>query len=299
MVCQSQEPLEAEWISLPISDTGMNRINMYAFFALGKRLQSVVTMDEKNKTLDLTLDAMRADAMLRLLISGQLNIHLKATNEAASQVSKDLAILLQYYDKQKEGSLTFGVALHSARESIARFEHVLGAELPLAPVYSVPARGVFSTDLLLESADNVFGDVRDKIPDEAREETKQAGRCLAFDLPTAAGFHIARATEVVMVKAMSIFGCPKPQNSQRNWGQYIKALEDKGANTTVIHHLKQLKDLHRNPMIHPEVTLSSLEAQQLWALCTSAMIAIVADMERKSGAPSQQIVGMLPTSTNP
>jgi hypothetical protein len=46
-----------------------------------------------------------------------------------------------------------------------------------------------------------------------------------------------------------------------------------------VHHLEQLKELHRNPLIHPEVTLNQLEAQQLWSMCTSVMIALVKEIE--------------------
>ncbi len=109
---------------------------------------------------------------------------------------------------------------------------------------------------------------------------------MAFDLPTAAGFHIARATESVITKAMGAFGCPQPKESQRNWGVYIKALEDAGASATLVHHLRQLKDLHRNPLIHPEVTLTQLEAQQLWSMCTSAMIAMITEIDSHGASQS-------------
>jgi hypothetical protein len=178
--------------------------------------------------------------------------------------------------------LDFDAAVDGLRTFITRFESILSAKLPLAPVYCVPARGVFSTDSLLDSADDVFGDAKDQVPENAKADTREAGRCLAFNLPTAAGFHIARATEAVMIKAMEVFGCPPLKESQRNWAQYIKALDEYGADKTVTHHLSQLRELHRNPLIHPEVTLSPLEAEQLWAMCNSAMLALINNMENKS-----------------
>ena len=37
----------------------------------------------------------------------------------------------------------------------------------------------------------------------------------------------------------------------------------------IAHHFDQLRSLHRNPLVHPEVTLDMTEAQSLWAMCTS------------------------------
>jgi len=80
--------------------------------------------------------------------------------------------------------------------------------------------------------------------------------------------------------------CPEPKESQRNWGYYIRALTEKKADRKVIAHLEQIKDLHRNPLIHPEVHLQLAEAVTLFAICTSAIHAMVADMETKLPQPS-------------
>ena len=51
---------------------------------------------------------------------------------------------------------------------------------------------------LIAEAPSVYEGYADRLPDKAIEETRLAGRCLAFSLATAAGFHIARATESVV-----------------------------------------------------------------------------------------------------
>ncbi len=107
---------------------------------------------------------------------------------------------------------------------------------------------------------------------------------------------MARATEAVIKKQMAAMGCPVPLLSQRNWGNYIKALKEAGANEKVVHCLEQIKTLHRNPLIHPDVTLTMPEALSLWAICASAIQAVVADIETRQEAPSPQIVAMLPSA---
>jgi hypothetical protein len=39
--------------------------------------------------------------------------------------------------------------------------------------------------------------------------------------------------------------------------------------------LKQIKDLHRNPIIHPEETLDMIEAQMLTGIMQSAIFAMI------------------------
>jgi hypothetical protein len=180
-------------------------------------------------------------------------------------------------------------ALNSA---IQRFEVAVNIELSRAPIFHVSSKGVLDTRKLIFDAAGVYEGYRTRLPEEAIQDTNQAGRCLAFALPTAAGFHIARATEAVMLAELTALKCPQPK--QRNWGSYIKLLEEHGANAKVVQHLRQIKDLHRNPLIHPEVTLTALEAQSLWALCTSCIQAMVADMEKLSAQPDSSISAMLP-----
>jgi hypothetical protein len=60
-----------------------------------------------------------------------------------------------------------------------------------------------------------------------------------------------------------------------------------------------MKEVHRNPLIHPEVTLTMQEAITLLSVCHSTIQACIADMERKSPAPSKEILEMLPMPEPP
>ena len=265
------QPGYDDWFAFGIGED-MNRINCYGFYSLGKCIKELASLTVASTELDMGLAAIRADGLLHNLVRSGL-VSLRATTQASENVFTGIQHLIEFVEQKKENTerdpqiraMQLALTLKGIQQSVETFETVMSSELVMAPIYSVPNRGVFSTDSLLDSADDVFEDAKDKIPDDARADTRQAGRCLAFDLPTAAGFHIARATEAVITKTMDAFGCPKPKDSQRNWGLYIKTLEEHGLRETLVHHLTQLKELHRNPLIHPEVTLTQLEAQQLWS----------------------------------
>jgi hypothetical protein len=111
-------------------------------------------------------------------------------------------------------------------------------------------------------------------------DIRQAGRCLAFELPTAAGFHIMRATESILRDYYVAHVGKKPKT--RNWGKYIADLKTSSANPKTVAVLDQIRTLHRNPTIHPEVVLSGSEAQTLFGIAQSAITAMIEDMPQTS-----------------
>ena len=77
-------------------------------------------------------------------------------------------------------------------------------DLGQAPTFFVTQKGVYDTDSLINNGSSVYADLLEHLPQEAIEDTNQAARCLAFTLPTASGFHMARATEAVLAPPISL-----------------------------------------------------------------------------------------------
>jgi hypothetical protein len=149
--------------------------------------------------------------------------------------------------------------------------------------------GAYRTPTLIESADVVFPtNVRDKLQPDAVKDVRDAGRALAFELPTAVGFHICRAVETTLLQYFSELDIELP--AYRNLGRYIEALEssaeEKGIDPKVLATLDQFRDLHRNPIMHPDVHLNMEEAQILFALAQSAISGIVLDITKIKSVPA-------------
>jgi hypothetical protein len=140
-----------------------------------------------------------------------------------------------------------------------------------ATSYFVPKRGIYVTSALIDSADQSFPYLLLRfIPEKARMEWRAAGRCLAFSLLSASGFHVARAVEAVLDVYIKTFS-PTVDTSKFSWGDFLKELE--GAKSSdagicpsekVISELRQLKDDYRNPLMHPRVVLSEADARVLF-----------------------------------
>ena len=180
----------------------------------------------------------------------------------------------------KEDEVTQFIAAYYAIDS------ALSLELGQAPIFIVTPKGIYDTDNLINDGSSVYGDLQEHLPQETIEDTNQAARCLAFTLPTASGFHMARSIEAVARKYLLHLGCNEQELKDSNWGGYYKLMKNKNGDDTISHHFDRLRSLHRNPMIHPEVTLSMVEAQSFWAMCTSLVISMVAEMNPPSN-PSE------------
>jgi hypothetical protein len=279
------------WFTLPLGGA-LEQINTFVFFNLGLQLQTCYFSAFMPLKVWIQSPILARQA-LKGMLAGDVKFKLDESRDTAEALLPILQEIIDAHAVSPESQLV--------SEQVSRFNAALFAfhaaiqlELGRAPIFYVTSKGVYETRRLISDAAAVFEGYRDRLPEEAIADTNQAGRCLAFELPTAAGFHIARATEATIKKYMDAYGCTPFKESQRNWGQYIKALEEKGANAKITQHLTQLKDLHRNPVTHPEVTLTMPEAIQLWALCTSAMQAMVGDIEKKSPKPAPEIAAMAP-----
>jgi hypothetical protein len=92
------------------------------------------------------------------------------------------------------------------RNLLSSFETVFNEEMREAATYFVPRRGIYWTPGLVNAADESFPEeLRNQIPDKTREDWRAAGRCLAFNLLSASGFHFARAVEGTIEAYYQIF----------------------------------------------------------------------------------------------
>lgn len=166
--------------------------------------------------------------------------------------------------------------VYSVLNAMDNFEPVLKAELHAADAYFVSKKGGYDTLDLISQAEVLFPpDLPDKVP-EAVRDIQEAGKSIAFELGTAAGFHILRANEAVLLRYWDAVTGRAPRPKNRNLGNYIKKLDElKAGDEKVRATLRQIKDLHRNTLVHPEDVLTTDEAINLLGIIRSAVSAML------------------------
>jgi hypothetical protein len=177
---------------------------------------------------------------------------------------------------------------YNIKTAAGKFETILSAELSNSDTYWLSPKGTHKTSMLLQYAHmELPAWVITEIP-EVKSDFDEAGKCLLFDTHTAAGFHLLRATETVIRKYYEIVTGVEPKEKFRNWGAYIKRLKECKADAKITGHLDHMRENYRNPILHPEVSLTTDEAQILFGVCVSAIFQMASDIKirtAKSAVP--------------
>jgi len=272
----------------------MQRINLYDFYQLANSLHGISGLSGPLLIGSIVIPLFQASSALTKLLNDPviaLGYSRPAATALYNAVDKAFSLI-----QAPEGTPWEEISkreipaweISHIGNLLQTFEHNLAAELQQMDTYYVLRKSIYATPELIERAENLFSEgVRVEMLPEAIEDIRQAGRCIAFELPTAAGFHILRSVESVMLRYMDTLNAQRPKEKQRNWGAYLQTLKDAGADEKVIAALDQIRDLHRNPNIHPEETLTLEEALSLLGIAQSAILGMVRDIRKHSGSAEQ------------
>jgi hypothetical protein len=169
------------------------------------------------------------------------------------------------------------------KEKITAFRTVFLAECRDIEVYSVSQISIYKTSHLVSAASTrIASELRPRVPPEALAEFDEAGKCLAFDLPTACGFHALRGLELMMGRYLRTFDT---KANPKSWFDYIKAFETlKGAaegnkpSAKVVAMIDRMRELDRNPLMHPRDKLDTAAADMLFNLATVTVSEMARDL---------------------
>ncbi len=164
--------------------------------------------------------------------------------------------------------------LNTLKHKVGTFETIMNGDMPDIASYIVSQKGIYRTDDLIAHAENHLSAAsKAALPNQACEDLREAGRCLAYEVPTACAFHLWRTVESVMayyyVKLSGVTF--EDAGVQRNWGAYIPALTAVGAPVKITAFLSHIKDEYRNPQTHPDEPVPIEEAQRLFSTAISSV----------------------------
>ncbi|MCI0348170.1 MAG: hypothetical protein L0Z53_01990 [Acidobacteriales bacterium] len=260
----------------------MKRLNLTYFMQLGAALNPLTQVPVRNGGFDpnrFKRSVFSAQYQLRGLIQDDT---IPLAIPASRPVARRLAKALQESAEKKE------LVEQDAWDILwdaEKLQTLLEGELAVQTVYHIWPKRAYDTNLLIDKAVSLFSkQIQSWFTPEETYNVSEAGKCLAFETPTAAGFHLIRATESVIRRYYAVVVGKPPKPKMRNWGAYLRVLKDCGADTKVLQALEQVKDLHRNPVIHPEFQLSLDEALSLLGIVESVISAIHIDMTKREDA---------------
>ena len=254
----------------------MIRISLPFIFKLANDIEPLASLPEQQTTYgEIWVRLAIAEQTIRNLVEGSLYSPYLRTSYAAAQ--ELLNILRSQISKSFEQTRTIEpYETWAIRNSYSQYKIALLAELGALSSYFVTQKGGFDTVSLLAFGENLFPtDLGTKVP-EAIFDAKEAGKCLAYEASTACGFHVFRITESVLRKYYSHVTGGAAAPKVRSLGVYVTALKKAGkGDEKILAALKQMTDLHRNPLIHPETILTVDEAIAIFGIARSAITAML------------------------
>jgi hypothetical protein len=158
---------------------------------------------------------------------------------------------------------------HTTDEFLESFER----EHRNLDVFTVTPKGIYDTRLLIDKTEEKFPEsIRKHFSPIMLYDLRQAGRCLAFEVPTACAFHVFRLTEALALRYWEVLAKHPWPHNQRDLGRYITELEKlPGVNKDLTRRLDEIRKFERNPTIHPEHIVDLERAPILFELSTGAI----------------------------
>ena len=178
------------WAFRPLGDCNMQRISLAWFSQLGAILSPLKNWDaEKPITI---FDLHRARDYLQVIADEKVYpLALKASRPVIRDLLYNQIIPLVNMTDANLQQQRLALARIDIWMLAYKLDTLLDAELAVQPTYHVWPKRAYDIELLVASGENIFSaDARASFNEQEKYDAQQAGKCLAFEVPTAAAFHI-------------------------------------------------------------------------------------------------------------
>lgn len=202
------------------------------------------------------------------------DLNLRVTIRAAG----DLRLLLKTFKETPPESKLDATQARKLSSTVRALRQTLEAELAGVNAYVVSPKRIEVEKLVSEPSSLFAPGVFDSLSDLARFDITEAAKCIAFERPTAAAFHLMRATE----ETLRNYYCHFVKRDRLNpmmWGPVVQALQKHrlaSKHAVLNKNLDNIRTSFRNPTQHPEKVYDIHEVQDLWGLC----VEVINRMER-------------------
>lgn len=206
--------------------------------------------------------------------------HLRISRQKAGELHAQLESIIGDGSQTERELINYEVWLLKSKRD--QFKTVFLSELSALPLFLVSEREGYDINLLIEEGTRLFPPTLAKKAPEAIRDAMEVGKAIAFELPTAAGFHIFRVVEAVLKRYWDHVTSKIDRPKVETIGNFAAEMERlKFGDAKILESLKQLGKLHRNPLIHPEIILDvgeELETLGISRSVVGAMLRVLPDI---------------------
>lgn len=203
------------------------------------------------------------------------HLNLQVTQMAAS----DLRDIQDSIKNLPEDTKVDAITASKVKNALVKLDATLDAELQLKSAYVVTSKR-FPLEYLLITPSALFAtNVFNKLPELSKYDFSEACKCVAFNLPTAAAFHLMRGTEGVLRFYYSSI-IKRNKLKRLMWGDIVNDLRKRRnpPSKTLLDSLDNIRVNFRNPTQHPEAKYDLDEVQDLLSLSIEVTNRLIRDL---------------------
>ena len=254
----------------------MHRVDGAYLYELGKKISPLANIDEHVIWEEAWLRLYIAFSELERFINN--SVYTQNVRTSRTNANELLTLLKEFVDNANKDELKHDqIGAYDAyrlNNALRSFETVMAAEFGMMPLFLVTPKKGYDLMTLLYSGASLFpAELELKVP-EAIPDVMAGTQCLGLEMFTAAAFHFHRATESVLRKYWESVLPGRKHPGNKTIGDYLRALgQARKGSPKLKSCLRDLKDLYRNPVLHPEYSLTNLdEAIALMGSINAAMV---------------------------
>ncbi|WP_157505690.1 hypothetical protein [Geminicoccus roseus] len=273
----------------------MRKSNPSHVYDLSYSVHPFVSIQGDQEPFSLFQQFHQAITVLTACVNGDTSITLGIAKNSALNLLAKISDTQQriFFDEERKFRDPFPTKVHSwqipgIQDAARNFEAVFKAELENQAIFQISPVSIYDTEAMVERAScSLAPEILKLTPPTVRFEIDQAGKCLAFGLYTATGFHVCRAIELAMHEYYRFYSGGSER--LKTWGAYLSNLhrlsneadEEKSPHKSTVVLLEQIKDASRNPIIHPRVNVTQTDALYLFDIGKATISRMVYDLAEK------------------
>lgn len=243
----------------------MQRVTVYRYWQFGTTVRFLQDAREGFQIHGANVVIGNTEALFRKIDE----LELRVTKRAAA----DLADLLKEFKATPADSKLTAAQATKLSGTIKALRQTLEAELQGVEAYVISPKRL-NVERLINDVPSLFAPgTFAALNAVAQVDLQEAAKCIAFERPTAAAFHLMRATEAVLRSFYCHF-VRRDRIDPMLWSPMVQALQKHRRAKhydALLRNLDNIRVSFRNPTQHPDKVYDIQESQDLWGLCVDTI----------------------------
>lgn len=194
------------------------------------------------------------------------------------RAASNLRDLLKDFEKRDQDARISNEECNKLRDMLLSLRNTVRGEAEGFEIFATTPKRLDVQKLLHDPGSLLSGKTFSRLSLLTQYDLREAARCVAFELPTAAAFHTLRATENVLRDFYKIHIRTK-RIKDLMWGPIVQDMQKKHPTKkkkipnadVLLNQLDYIRKQFRNPTQHPEKIYDMDEAQELWNVCVDVI----------------------------